>query len=252
MPSSEFKCSPASDPAALRSDPGNIWDESQSRECGTLADDFEAIWRKTRNGRPDAARFLRKAGVDTPAAWLAVLGRELALRRDAGERLRAAELLARFPWLETPVQVGLVYEEFCLRQEAGERPSSAETIRQHPELASALGRLLAIHDLLGSSTTSMLQSACRDAESRPLPEAGEMIGGFYLHEELGQGALARVFRAAERQLADRPVVLKVSCAVRTSRKPWHDFNTPILCPSSPIAPTRQPACTCCACPTSVG
>ena len=34
------------------------------------------------------------------------------------------------------------------------------------------------------------------------PEAGQTIGGFYLVEELGRGAFARVFLARERQLAD--------------------------------------------------
>ena len=42
------------------------------------------------------------------------------------------------------------------------------------------------------------------------PEAGETIGGFYLVEELGRGAFARVFLARERQLADRLVALKVT------------------------------------------
>ena len=42
------------------------------------------------------------------------------------------------------------------------------------------------------------------------PESGQTIAGFRLVEELGRGSFARVFRAEERRLADRPVVLKVS------------------------------------------
>ena len=49
------------------------------------------------------------------------------------------------------------------------------------------------------------------------PEAGQTIGGFSLVEELGRGAFARVFLARERQLADRPVALKVTR--RGSREP---------------------------------
>src|SRR5205085_7868804 len=44
----------------------------------------------------------------------------------------------------------------------------------------------------------------------PLPEVGQTIAGFRLVEELGRGAFARVYRAEERQLADRPVALKVT------------------------------------------
>ena len=46
--------------------------------------------------------------------------------------------------------------------------------------------------------------------ARPLPEVGETIAGFRLVEELGRGSFARVFRAEERQLADRPVAMKVT------------------------------------------
>ena len=49
------------------------------------------------------------------------------------------------------------------------------------------------------------------------PEAGQTIAGFHLVEELGRGAFARVFLARERQLADRPVALKVTR--RGSREP---------------------------------
>jgi serine/threonine protein kinase len=49
------------------------------------------------------------------------------------------------------------------------------------------------------------------------PEAGQTIAGFCLVEELGRGAFARVFLARERQLADRPVALKVTR--RGSREP---------------------------------
>src|SRR5438132_9876091 len=43
-----------------------------------------------------------------------------------------------------------------------------------------------------------------------LPQNGEEVFGFRLHHELGHGAFARVFLAEQADLADRPVVLKVS------------------------------------------
>ncbi len=51
----------------------------------------------------------------------------------------------------------------------------------------------------------------------PFPEVGQTIAGFHLEDELGRGGFARVFRARERQLADRPVALKVARA--GSREP---------------------------------
>ena len=43
-----------------------------------------------------------------------------------------------------------------------------------------------------------------------MPEIGEQLFGFDLSRELGRGAFARVFLANQRELAGRPVVLKVS------------------------------------------
>ncbi|MDG3008080.1 protein kinase domain-containing protein [Paludisphaera mucosa] len=46
-----------------------------------------------------------------------------------------------------------------------------------------------------------------------MPEAGEAFLGFRLVAELGRGSFARVFLANQGELADRPVVLKVACAL---------------------------------------
>ena len=88
------------------------------------------------------------------------------------------------------------------------RPSSSPG---SPEVAGPLRRVLEIHQLVGSASTAT--ASCfptRRRGSAGFPEAGQMIAGFHLVEELGRGAFARVFLARERQLADRPVALKVS------------------------------------------
>src|SRR5204863_7935022 len=81
--------------------------------------------------------------------------------------------------------------------------------------------VLEIHELVGSGTTptalSLAGATAASATDRAFPEAGQMIAGFFLVEELGRGAFARVFLARERQLADRPVALKVTR--RGSREP---------------------------------
>ena len=55
------------------------------------------------------------------------------------------------------------------------------------------------------------------ASTYPLLDLESPIAGFSLVEELGCGAFARVFLARERELADRPVALKVTR--RGSREP---------------------------------
>ena len=122
----------------------------------------------------------------------------------------------------------MVYEEFCLLEEDGQAPEAADFLARYSALAEPLRRVLDIHGLIGSATVSnsmispsssvSVSPAATDSASRVVfPEAGQTIGGFYLVEELGRGAFARVFLARERQLADRPVALKVSR--RGSREP---------------------------------
>ena len=70
--------------------------------------------------------------------------------------------------------------------------------------------MLDIHGLVGSASATTATHARADATAIAFPEAGQTIAGFRLVEELGRGAFARVFLAEERQLADRPVALKVA------------------------------------------
>ena len=88
-------------------------------------------------------------------------------------------------------------------------PDPAEYLERYPEVAPALRRVLDIHGLVGSGTATGLHDAGRRPRS-PSRRPGETIAGFHLVEELGRGAFARVFLARERQLADRPVALKVA------------------------------------------
>ena len=99
-------------------------------------------------------------------------------------------------------------------------PDPGEFLARFSAVAAPLRRVLDIHGLVGSgsSGTPLLADAGPSTGSvREFPEAGQTIAGFHLVEELGRGAFARVFLARERQLADRPVALKVTR--RGSREP---------------------------------
>src|SRR5271166_382561 len=211
---------------------GRTWEEASSPDALRLTRGYEEAWQRAElaGSRLDPAEFLSRlrAGGEVPGVRLAVLRTDLSLRWDAGDRVSALWYLDRFPDLGEDCLVALVYEEFCLLEEAGQAPETADFLARYSALAEPLRRVLDIHCLIGSATVpnSMssfgssvsLSPAASDPAARVLfPEAGQTIGGFYLVEELGRGAFARVFLARERQLADRPVALKVSR--RGSREP---------------------------------
>lgn len=211
---------------------GRTWEEASSPDALRLTRGYEEAWQRAElaGSRLDPAEFLSRLSADqeVPGARLAILRTDLSLRWDAGDRVGALWYLDRFPDLSEDCLVALIYEEFCLLEEDGQTPETADFLARYSALAEPLRRVLDIHCLIGSATVSNSMSspgssvsvspAASDPASRVLfPEAGQTIGGFYLVEELGRGAFARVFLARERQLADRPVALKVSR--RGSREP---------------------------------
>ncbi len=186
------------------------WDEASSPAATRLARRFEDAWRdprRRRNDRPDPADFLSE-GDAPPAAWLALLRADLNLRWDDGETVRVEAYRDRFPGLDPETLVALCYEEFCRREEDGRAPFPAEYDERFPDLSNRLRRVFDIHELVGNANSTDLHVP--GPELVPFPEARQTIGGFHLVEELGRGSFARVFLAQERQLADRPVALKVA------------------------------------------
>jgi len=211
---------------------GRTWEEAASPDALRLTRGYEEAWQKAERAgsRLDPGEFLAHLGVGGEVAGvrLAVLRTDLSLRWDAGDRLGARWYLVRFPDLGEDSLVALIYEEFCLLEEDGQAPETADFLARYSTLAEPLRRVLDIHCLIGSATAQNstsspnLSVSASPAAADPgspvsFPEAGQMIGGFYLVEELGRGAFARVFLARERQLADRPVALKVTR--RGSREP---------------------------------
>ena len=201
------------------------WEEAASPAAVRLARRYEQAWRDSDHAgsRPSLQLFLGEAGQesDDPGARLALLRADMSLRWETGEKVTAQWYLDRYPSLGQDTIVALVYEEFCLREEDDERPDPALYLARYPAVSRALERVLQIHDLVGSGTpVTMSPNSTAEgatAAAAAFPEAGQTIGGFFLVEELGRGAFARVFLARERHLADRPVALKV--ARRGSREP---------------------------------
>src|SRR6185312_12274444 len=212
------------DPVMSVSASRRTWEEASSPAAVRLAREFEQAWRESEGlpRRPDPQEFLDSAGesIDPAGARLALLRADLSLRREAGEAVGVRWYLQRYPHLDEDTVVALIYEEFCLREDEGERPDPAQYLAGFPEVAPALRRVLDIHGLVGSGSTqtgSPLVTNGSGEHACAFPEAGQTIAGFFLVEELGRGAFARVFLAQERELADRPVALKVTR--RGSREP---------------------------------
>jgi serine/threonine protein kinase/Flp pilus assembly protein TadD len=118
-----------------------------------------------------------------------------------GECRPAEDYLARHAeLLDRPEEaVRLVYEEICLRQECGQEVAADELVRRFPRWSAELAVLLDCHRLMQSRLAAP-----------QFPAVGESLGDFRLVAELGQGAQGRVFLATQPDLADRPVVLKVT------------------------------------------
>ena len=199
--------------------PGPIWDEASGPQALDLARRHRSRWDDSDPARrPDLRASLPEDGPEArPGLLLALLRVDLALRREAGEAVAPEWYLGRHPGLDEDVLVALVYEEFCLREEDGERPDPAEYRARYPGLAGRLGEILEIHELVAAGSATASHDPIGPISAVSFPEAGETIAGFLLVEELGRGSFARVFLARERQLADRPVALKVSRA--GSREP---------------------------------
>jgi serine/threonine protein kinase/Tfp pilus assembly protein PilF len=196
---------------------GRTWEEASSPAAVRLARRFEAAWRDAALGssgraadHPDPEDFLPDDPGAYPGARLALLRADLALRWQEGHRVGAEWYQRRYPDLGAETLVALIYEEYCLREENEETPDPAEYLARFPELAAPLRRVLEIHGLVGSASTTIASLSSTGAPAVDFPEAGQTIAGFYLVEELGRGAFARVFLAQERQLADRLVALKVA------------------------------------------
>ena len=134
----------------------------------------------------------------TESEWVSRQVQAMAAAWARGERITAQELLMQYPELGTEKAVRLVYEEICLRREAGEQVATAEIVTWFPQWKDELELLLSCDRLLWPLS-----------RAPDFPEVGEQLGPFRLLSELGQGASGKTYLAAEPDLADRLVVLKV-------------------------------------------
>ena len=135
------------------------------------------------------------------SAFIAELADEMSRRWEQGDQVLAEELLNRHQelWHQPEGAIELVYEEICLRKAHGHADCAAPVLARFPQWRQRLEVMLECHRLLEVP-----------AGAAEFPQVGETIAGYYLLEQLGRGASGRVFLATQTQLADRPVVLKLT------------------------------------------
>ncbi len=172
----------------------------------------------------DPARFLPPP--DHPlyhAALGEVVRVDLEFAWDRGDERRVEHYRDRLPQLFAHPSLlrAVVREEMRLRAAGGEEPDPDEYDRRF-----GLGWSSAAVE--SGPNTTVVQAA---VDTDRMPQPGDAVAGFVLNSELGRGAFGRVFLARQADLADRPVVLKVSAKFpgewRTLARLQHSHVVPV-------------------------
>ncbi len=140
--------------------------------------------------------------------WKRSLLAEQVSAWEQGDPIAPESLLARWPTDPStdPDAASLLIEDLLQRRRRGEASHLEDYEGRFPEHARSLASLASYRAMTrsvggaGGSSTGLLR----------LPEVGDELFGFLLRHPLGSGAFARVYLAEQADLAERPVVLKIS------------------------------------------
>jgi serine/threonine protein kinase/Tfp pilus assembly protein PilF len=124
---------------------------------------------------------------------------------EAGRPPDACAALAAHPELAENkfIVLDLAYEEFCRREELGEQIDVERFCERFAEHGTSVYRRLQVHQYVERELSGP------ESETR-WPTVPQEFCGFELLEEIGRGAIGRVYLARQAALGDRSVVLKVS------------------------------------------
>jgi eukaryotic-like serine/threonine-protein kinase len=138
--------------------------------------------------------------IDTEPSLVDALVADMVAAWRAGERPLAEHFLDRRPELRDCPEAALelIAEELVLRSEVGEPTTHEELATRFPEWRNQVEVLLDCQQTLGPQLVPPR-----------FPKSGERLGEFHLISELGKGAHARVYLAAQESLGERAVVLKL-------------------------------------------
>lgn len=120
--------------------------------------------------------------------------------------LDAASLLDEYPQLKSYPSciIDLAYEEFCRSREQGRNLRPSVFVQRFTGVEQSLFRVIEFDQVLQENP-----SLIEDVPEERWPAEGDVFCSFELREQLGRGALSRVFRAIQPGLGNRQVVVKV-------------------------------------------
>ena len=147
------------------------------------------------------------SGVEGSAKCLQSLVEEQIEAWRSGNQPDAAEFLAEHPELEQnkSLVLNLVLEEYCLRTAAGDTLVKSTFCDRFPAYRQSIVKMLEVHEYLDQCPQFAI-----DSQPNKWPQPGEHFLGYDVIDQLGSGALARVYLASEPALGRRLVVIKVS------------------------------------------
>ncbi len=204
----------------------------------------------THLGGADPAAYLPPVDHPLHAAVLRELVRvDLEYGWERGCPKELTEYQRSFPalWSDDEGLREIAFEEYRLRQQAGQDPSPDEYLSRYGvRLDLEMGRFCALApSRLAGPGPRFSQDGGERSQRGPherrisalatisaLPEVGDHFDGFRLIGELGRGSFGRVYLARQGELADRPVVLKITPAEgsdesQTLAQLQHDNIVPI-------------------------
>lgn len=137
---------------------------------------------------------------EADASVMDALVADMVARWQTGEQPLAETFLNQKPelWDRPEAALELIAEELVLRSEFGAPTTHAELAKRFPKWKAQVEVLLDCQYTLGPQFTPPR-----------FPEPGDRLGEFHLMSELGRGAYARVYLAAQESLGERAVVLKL-------------------------------------------
>ncbi len=117
-------------------------------------------------------------------------------------------------WDDTSAVLASVCREYRARRDTGEAPDISEFCRRFPDYQAVVRMMLNVEQFL-HAYPDLIEEIDDEDDGVPAwpgvwPGAGETFLGFTLLRELGRGAFARVYLAAEADLGGRLVAVKVS------------------------------------------
>ena len=238
------------------------WEEASSPAAVRLAKKYEQAWRDSEfvGKKPDLRTFLDEAGTaaDRTGARLALLRADMTLRWDSGEKVGAAVVSrpSSRPGRRHHCRSHL-RRVLPQRGRPGASRSGGLSPAVSPRSPWHSGRVLEIHELVGTGTTpsTLSFSSSRTERRRPasrFPRPSRRSPASIWWQSWAAVRLRGCFwpRSVSSPIAPWPS--RSPGAARASRRRWHGCSTPTSYRSTRIAWTRRAGCICSACRISDG